>query len=344
MKVDSTPMVSVLMPCYNAEQYLNAAIKSIVHQTYQNLHILLINDGSTDATLQICQQWAKKDNRIELIQNESNLGLIKTLNKGISIASSPFIARMDADDVSDLARIEKQLNHFYKNPHIDVLGSAACAIDLHGNKLNYQNPIYCESNTLALSSYFIQPFFHGSVMIRTNVLKKNLYSKKFKHSEDFELWLRLNTLSNKLCNLNEVLYYYRINPEGVSINNEEEQKKSHNNASQKHLEELIGKPINSSIVHFLNNRPSFILLKEIQDSEEVYKSLIFKLNLKDTIELNKFIENHLMNIYLQALKMNLKLNSRIYLTKQLVKVLFKSNNLTYFRGKFNRKFFSNKTV
>jgi glycosyltransferase involved in cell wall biosynthesis len=340
----NNPLVSIILPCYNAEDYIFDALNSIVQQIYTNLEIILIDDGSSDSSISKISKILSSDSRIKLITNDSNLGLIKTLNKGIKLATGQFIARMDADDVSDLARIEKQLNHFYKNPYIDVLGSAACAIDLHGNKLNYQNPIYCESNTLALSSYFIQPFFHGSVMIRTNVLKKNLYSKKFKHSEDFELWLRLNTLSNKLCNLNEVLYYYRINPEGVSTNNEEEQKKSHNNASQKHLEKLIGKPINSSIVHFLNNRPSFILLKEIQDSEEVYKSLIFKLNLKDTIELNKFIENHLMNIYLQALKMNLKLNSRIYLTKQLVKVLFKSNNLTYFRGKFNRKFFSNKTV
>src|SRR5687768_1212088 len=101
------PKVSILLPCYNAAKYLRFAIDSIVSQTYRNLEIILINDGSTDNTGKIIDEFASRDSRIVVVNNPVNLGLIKTLNKGITYITGYYTARMDADDISQVDRIEK---------------------------------------------------------------------------------------------------------------------------------------------------------------------------------------------------------------------------------------------
>src|SRR4051812_19701656 len=104
---DNLPLVSVIMPCYNTEKYFVEAIESIINQTYKNLEIVLINDGSTDSTTELLNQYSEKDKRIKIILNPVNLGLIASLNKGVAAATGDYIARMDADDISVLDRVEK---------------------------------------------------------------------------------------------------------------------------------------------------------------------------------------------------------------------------------------------
>ena len=108
------PLVSILMPVYNSEKYLREAIKSILNQTFTNFELIIINDGSTDNSLKIIKSF--KDNRIKIIKNKGNLGLIKTLNKGIDLAQGKYIARMDADDIAMPKRLEKQIAFFNENP------------------------------------------------------------------------------------------------------------------------------------------------------------------------------------------------------------------------------------
>ena len=96
----NNPLVSVIIPCYNAEKYVESAIRSIMNQTYKNLEIIITDDCSTDDTLEILQKLAKEDSRIKLYKNETNLKIVKTLNNMISQANGKYIARMDADDIS----------------------------------------------------------------------------------------------------------------------------------------------------------------------------------------------------------------------------------------------------
>mgnify|MGYP000858024831 CR=1 FL=1 len=115
------PLVTVLMPCYNAMPYLSEALESIINQTYTKLEILCINDGSTDATGVVLEQYAAQDKRIKVVHNEENIKLIATLNKGVELANGKYIARMDGDDISFLHRIEYCVNKMENDDSIDLI-------------------------------------------------------------------------------------------------------------------------------------------------------------------------------------------------------------------------------
>src|SRR5690606_28917246 len=111
------PLVTVFMPVYNSEQYIREALESILNQTYQNLDILLVDDGSTDRSVEIIKSY--QDTRIRLIQNEKNMGIPYTRNVGLKEAKGKYIAIMDSDDIAVSNRIERQIQYLETNPHID---------------------------------------------------------------------------------------------------------------------------------------------------------------------------------------------------------------------------------
>jgi len=115
------PKVTVLMPVYNGEKYLNEAIDSILGQTFKDFKFLIINDGSTDGTADILKSY--KDSRIKVTNNEKNIGLTKSLNKGLKMAKSEYIARMDADDISLPTRLQKQVEFMDSHPKVGVCGT-----------------------------------------------------------------------------------------------------------------------------------------------------------------------------------------------------------------------------
>ena len=112
----NNPLVSVIIPCYNAEKYVEEAVRSIMTQRYKNIEILVTEDCSTDNTLKILKNLEKEDSRIKVIQNKKNLKIVKSLNNMINIAQGKYIARMDADDISLPERIEKQVRFMEENP------------------------------------------------------------------------------------------------------------------------------------------------------------------------------------------------------------------------------------
>ena len=121
--------LTVLMPVYNAEKYLKPALESILNQTYKDFEFLIIDDGSTDKSLEIIKSY--NDSRIRLIGHEQNQKLIATLNEGIKLAQGEYIARMDADDISAPERLQKQMEFLEKHPATVVLGCDFQIIDGH---------------------------------------------------------------------------------------------------------------------------------------------------------------------------------------------------------------------
>lgn len=225
----NNPLVSVIIPCYNAEKYVESAIRSIMNQTYKNLEIIITDDCSTDDTLEILQKLAKEDSRIKLYKNETNLKIVKTLNNMISQANGKYIARMDADDISLPERIEKQVAFLEQNINFSFCGTNACHIDENGKIVDKSVlPETYEDNKFFLKFY--STFYHPTVMIRSDVYKKNLYDQEFLYAEDYELWIRLIFKQNlKGFNLNERLFLYRI------FNNQssEKHRKEQNDSSAK---------------------------------------------------------------------------------------------------------------
>ncbi|MFX0070553.1 MAG: glycosyltransferase, partial [Candidatus Hermodarchaeota archaeon] len=202
----SNPQVTVLMPVYNGEKFLSEAIESILHQTFTDFEFLIINDGSTDQSVQIIEKY--NDPRIRLIHNQKNLGLSSTLNRGLDLAQGQYIARMDCDDISHPERLKKQVEFMDSRPETGVCGTW---IEIIGEKCGktWKPPTNYEE--IKISLLFDTALVHSSVMIRKSKFREyNLYyNPDFLIAQDFELWSRCSNYF-PLANLPEVLLKYRV--------------------------------------------------------------------------------------------------------------------------------------
>ena len=212
--MSQSPRVTVLMPVYNGEKYLREAIDSILRQTFTDFEFLIINDGSTDWSVEIIESY--QDSRIRLVHNEKNIKLIATLNKGIDLARGEYMARMDCDDVSFPVRLERQIAIMDSSPEIGVCGTWAKVIDENGNIKGTIRTLTGKS--IKRMCWRPSPFVHPTVMVRTALLRENRYNEDFKHAEDYELWLRLFD-KTEFFNIKDYLLYYRMHLENVSSSN-----------------------------------------------------------------------------------------------------------------------------
>ena len=219
--VNSSVPLSVLMPVFNAEKYLQEAIESILNQTFVDFEFIIINDGSTDGSKNIILSCS--DSRIRYVENETNLGLIPTLNKGLGLCSGKYIARMDADDISLPDRLERQYRFMEKHPDIGVCGTWAKVIDAHntvkGKIVNQTHPLFVSIHLL-----FSVPLAHPSCFIRTAILPKHPY-REVPAAEDYDLWCRLNE-GTRMANIPAFLLHYRWHESNVS--NEQKQMQEEN--------------------------------------------------------------------------------------------------------------------
>ena len=200
----SYPLVSVVLPAYNAKKFIKKSVLSILDQTYSNIELIVINDGSTDETLKILKYLQKTDSRLIII-NRENRGLVNSLNEGIAIARGAWVARMDADDISMPNRIERQL--FYANSHhLDLCGSYIKTFGICRQAVR-KYPIEPAAANLQLA--FNTCFAHPTLFARAKVLKDNPYIHQYEKIEDYELWTRLAAIGYRLGNIPEVLLKYR---------------------------------------------------------------------------------------------------------------------------------------
>ncbi len=202
------PLLTVLMPVYNAEKYLAQAIDSMLQQTFHDFEFLIIDDGSSDSSVAIINAYF--DPRIRLITNESNLGISATLNKGIAMCSTELIARMDADDISYPDRLQKQYDFFLNNPECALLATWAREVNPGGQPLTTE---MINSAYLYYALVFQCVIYHPTVMYkRSAVMSVGMYNTPY--SEDFEMWWQL-TRNYKVACLHEVLLDYRITDESL---------------------------------------------------------------------------------------------------------------------------------
>jgi len=207
------PLISVVMSVYNTEKYLRYSIESILNQTFRDFEFIILDDGSTDNSLKIIEEYQVKDGRILLIKNKNNIGLAASLNKGIKLAKSKYIARQDADDISNIDRLTIQYNFMEKNKNIDILGSNCSYIDLHNRHIfNYDK--FSKNNSYEETLLSQQAIFpHGVAFIRsTTITMLNGYNENFYYSQDGELWLRAIKNNYTILVLSSFLYKYRLCP------------------------------------------------------------------------------------------------------------------------------------
>lgn len=207
----NSPMISVIMPVYNAEKYVAEAIESILNQTYSDFEFIIIDDGSTDNSYQMLQSYAVKDDRIKLYRNDINLKLPKTLNFGIEQAQGKYIARMDADDISLPERFAKQIEFMESHPDVGVCGTYYESFSgSQNNKIHIQkNPLTHESIKIYLN-FLGCSLAHPTIFGITKIFKQHRYSEVMAdNAEDYELWLRLMQNHIIFANVPEVLLLYR---------------------------------------------------------------------------------------------------------------------------------------
>ncbi len=279
------PLVSVVMSVYNGEQYLREAIDSILSQTFTDFEFIIINDGSTDGTLKIIKSY--KDPRIVLISRE-NRGLVSSLNEGIEKARGKYVARQDADDVSLPERLKKQLEYLRTNTKCGVVGSRIREINETG-KPYYRVVLSNElpNKSLEMALYYCNPLAHGTVLMRTDVVRSlGGYRKQYWPAEDYDLWVRAARV-NRIAVIDEVLYLYRFNEQGISLSNTAKQ----NSIAEQIRRELLILPLvlQSDEVYLAPLQSMSRLVRywvkhlSLHNLVKLHKLKVFTLNTKKTI-------------------------------------------------------------
>ncbi|MAC84745.1 MAG: glycosyl transferase [Arcobacter sp.] len=264
----NNPLVSVIMPVFNGEKYLEEAINSIIEQTYKNIELIILDDGSTDNSINVINKMKNKSTKINYKPNEKNIGVSATRNRGMKIAKGKYIAFMDADDISPLYRIEKQVEFLENNKDYGLAGGHYESFTNYG--------FFTKRKLRKLSSSFehikANILFSNSIACSSVMLRKKLihehnlfFNESLRMAEDLDLWRRISKVS-KLINLDMLLIHYR----------------KHNNNSIKKKDILnfyIVEVIKSSLNDFN------IASDELFDHDNKFKSIdSFK-------ELNKNLEN-----------------------------------------------------
>jgi glycosyltransferase involved in cell wall biosynthesis len=205
------PRISVVLPVYNGEKYLAEAIDSILAQSFKDFELIMIDDGSTDGSLKILQQFQKRDPRVRLVARE-NRNLATTLNDSIDLARGNWIARMDQDDIALPHRFERQL-HWLDQTGADITGSWIKPFGTSGSHV-LKHPQ--TDAAIKMEMLFGAPFAHPSVMMRSVLAKRLRYDKTWEGAEDYEIWVRAAQNGWLMTNVPEVLLMYRQHDKQIS--------------------------------------------------------------------------------------------------------------------------------
>lgn len=214
------PKVSVIMSVYNERRYLMDSIQSILNQTFQDFEFIIIDDCSEDVDPSVRAVLNSfTDKRIKLIRNGGNIGLTKSLNKGLFASSGEYIARQDADDVSELVRLQHQVNYLDRHPEIGVLGTSTTIINEIGDEIDEWDAAPNPMESLKVRNGLT----HGSVMFRRAIMEDvGKYDENFRYSQDYEYWLRISK-KYQIRNLPSRLYRSRVHYEMTSFSRIEAQ-------------------------------------------------------------------------------------------------------------------------
>lgn len=301
------PLVSILLPAYNAEKFIANAVNSMLDQTYSNIEIIVINDGSTDSTEKIVLEF--KDPRVILHNNDGNIGLIATLNKGIDLCNGKYIARMDADDISYPERIKLQVNKMESDSSIGICGTA---FDQYSANTLYKSheirPDYpLDNDTIQVNLLHHIRLCHGTAIFKKEVLEKFKFDSDYSHAEDFELWTRIQD-EYQMANIPESMYCVYQHGDNVSIVHNDTQSNNTIKIIANQLSKFAGSKVSKKTAElyrrfcysdFVMTKDEIIVIGELinqLNNNNNNNNTVPKLNLNNPIVLAKYLNskwNHL---------------------------------------------------
>ncbi|MFN5878425.1 MAG: glycosyltransferase family 2 protein [Flavobacteriales bacterium] len=268
--------VSVIMAVYNASEFLDEAIGSVLGQTFPFFELILINDYSTDNSAEIIRKYSNEDNRIVFLDNAQNLGRALTRNIGLDKARGKYIAILDADDIAMPERLDNQVRFLDTNPDVFLVGSGAIRIDEKGNKIGVHTPII-DKDSVEERLKQRNCIYHSSVMFRRTETR---YREKFPYSQDYDYYLQLLAAGKKLTNIPDHLIQYRISSGAASWTNAVKQKLFAQKAKDFYNESLIG--LNNGYDEFY---PESILNLDLTNSND---KLVLETEIEALFKLSEF--------------------------------------------------------
>lgn len=322
----ANPEISVVMSVYNEETYLRSAIESVLNQTFKDFEFIIINDCSTDKTVDILKEFEAKDNRIILFEkpiNKGFKGFVENLNIGISKARGKYIARMDADDYCLPDRFEKQFNFLEENPEVFLTGSSMILMNEKSEDTGEMSAL-SHPDLIRKRTKIDNPIFHPTIMFRNE--PDLIYRDKFYACEDFDFHLRKLSENRVLHNISEPLLKYRILESSISRKGNSFVKRLFLEQAKTFYNQRI-KSGQDEYENFDENEFLNILNPDFQNSKSY---LIYAANvaiLYSRIEELKLIcqklkNNHkYINIYFELNKSK-ELNKIISWTKQKIRIIF----------------------
>ncbi len=229
------------MPVYNSRSFVGAAIDSILTQSFGDFVFYIIDDGSTDGSGDLITEMAARDNRIYLIRQE-NRGIVASLNRMLALVDTPFVARMDADDIALPERFSRQLERMETDALLGALGTQFVEIDEAGQRIPGGAPMPVGTALVHDELERRQPIANPTAMFRTQILRDaGLYREAFRYCEDYDLFLRLSQIA-RIDNLSEALLLYRRSPGQMSVLNHGVQTRQAAYARLAYHERLAGRP------------------------------------------------------------------------------------------------------
>lgn len=271
------PKITVFMPVYNTEKYLNEAIESILNQTYKNFEFLIIDDGSTDESLNIIKSF--KDDRIRVYANKVNKGLPYTRNLGLTLANGKYIAFMDSDDISELNRLEIEVRFLEKNKEYDIVSSKAYIGKKNINKIRNKN-----LDILNLKFMVKNVIINSTAMLRMDFIKKyNIrYRKECFVAQDYSFWVDCAKYTNIVV-LSDYLLTYRIredNITNISLNKKSAQRKD---------------IIDRIRIRALNNNGIYLSSEEYEIYNKVFSDPVIEVDTKDYYKCKYIIKKMILS-------------------------------------------------
>lgn len=312
-------LVSVLIPTYNVEKFIDQAIYSIINQTYKNLEIIIVDDSSKDSTYQKLEKLQKKDKRIRLFKNGKNLKICKTLNRAFNYSRGQYIVRMDGDDICELDRIEKQVKYLEENKEIHLVGMSVKGIDEENREISKNK--YCKNFNILK-----QMLKYGTPVLHIWAARREVYEslqgyREIPYVEDYDFLLRMLTSGYKFTNLEDYYGYSVRFREGNTVtSNGIEQIKAFEYAKKLYLERINNKV----------NEDSF-------SEEEFYKYI--QITEKEKRKYNKSIELFKKYLYEKDKKFFLSL---LFLLESILVSKYQRKKIkNRFLFKFSQKYLRN---
>lgn len=285
----SRPLLSIIMLSYNAELYLKEAIVSILSQDFDNYELIIIEDGSTDNSMNVIKSF--NDSRIKIYQNIINQGIVYSRNRGIRLSSGKYLGMLDSDDIALPGKFRKQVKFLEDNPDFGMVGSWAVLIDKNGKLLKEKWKLSGRPEKIPSIMFFKNYFVQSAVVFRREVLPEYLYKPGYEIVEDYKLWMDILKKS-KAWNLPEYLVKYRIHGNNMTITGENVVKDNLVAVYRELFEELGIKPTEEELkIHHIIREG--LLIRDIntfKKGKNWLKKLLYYNSIKKIYERRAFAE------------------------------------------------------